>query len=118
MEDEKVTSYNKLIEEEKDLLEDSNCPVSVSNLAKKAYKLGLKDAINSIDDKPLIVESSNLESIAYIPSVNELLVTFTGGAVYVYSKVTITTYAEFVVADSYGKHFNEFIKGKFEFKKL
>lgn len=65
------------------------------------------------------VDSSNIHSVGYDPETRHLHVKFkSGGAVYRYEGVAPEAHAQFVAADSKGKHFKANILGKFKHAKL
>ena len=66
------------------------------------------------------VKSSNIESVAFDPSTEELQVKFKPhkegepGRVYSYAAVPYDKYREFLNAESVGKHFQTFIRANYE----
>lgn len=66
----------------------------------------------------LPVTSSQLKSIGYDAETKTLYVEFLKGIVYRYNEVPEETYDAFVVAESSGKFFGEFIKGVFEYERI
>jgi len=68
-------------------------------------------------DLPEEKMSSVVKQIEYNWPAKEMRVTFQTGKVYIYTGVPIVDYTNFVQADSKGKHFNEYIKGNFNFRK-
>lgn len=69
-----------------------------------------------VDMKP--VTSSNIRAIGHDPAIPALVVEFTSGDFYEYTGVSTEQFAALIAAESVGKHLNQHIKGKFEFKKL
>jgi hypothetical protein len=61
--------------------------------------------------------SSVIKQIEYNWPLKEMRVTFQSGKVYTYVEVGINLYEEFVIADSKGSYFNEYVKGNYDFRK-
>jgi hypothetical protein len=61
--------------------------------------------------------SSVIKQIEYNWPACKMRVTFQTGKVYIYEAVSSRDYIKFVEAESKGRHFNEFIKGNFNFLK-
>lgn len=61
------------------------------------------------------VQSSNIEAVGWTDG--KLTVHFKNGTAYHYDGVPADVHAKLMTAESVGKHFNEFIKGKFDHKK-
>lgn len=59
------------------------------------------------------VESSNLDAVAYDDSRKELRVRFKSGAEHVHVGVPPDEHSRLMAAESHGKHYNQFIKGKY-----
>lgn len=71
------------------------------------------------DRKPFVhTNSTNLAESLYKDTTGELFVTFKGNTQYAYKGVPANLYEEFLAAPSAGKFFNEYIKNKFEWKKV
>lgn len=66
----------------------------------------------SLEHRP--VESSNIASEGYDPDTLTLELTFKSGQTYRYVGVTPERYQAFRGAESKGKHFHQYIKGKYE----
>jgi len=64
------------------------------------------------------MKSSNIVSVDYNEKEQTLIIEFTGGGKYIYSKLSKDIYNNFIKAESKGKFFFKNIKGKFEFKKI
>ena len=67
--------------------------------------------------KMIPVESSNIDSIGYDADSKELYVKFLTGVRYKYSNVPERKFINFITAESYGKYFAEYIRGKFDTEK-
>lgn len=65
-----------------------------------------------------LVDSTNIEWIAYNKEKEELYVNFLGGGLYVYYKVPEELFNDFLKAGSKGRFLHMKIKNKFEYKKL
>lgn len=65
-----------------------------------------------------LVESSNIKSIGYNKENQTLEVEFKNGTTYRYYDVPESIYDEMIIAESFGKHFMKYIRGKFITKKL
>lgn len=59
-----------------------------------------------------------LQSAGHDPETNTLEVRFKNGSTYRYSGVSAEAHAEFMAAESKGKHFGTHIKGKYECQKV
>jgi len=66
----------------------------------------------------VVVKSSNIHSLEYIPEEKELTIEFNSGGVYVYRKVPKDVYDSFLEADSKGKFFFKHIKKNYDFERL
>ena len=64
------------------------------------------------------IESSNLVSTEYDSETQKLLTTFKNGAVYEYDEVPHKIFAQFRLAESQGKFFNQNISKHFSYKKI
>ncbi|MBN1234844.1 MAG: KTSC domain-containing protein [Methanotrichaceae archaeon] len=64
------------------------------------------------------VKSSNVKSIGYYETTELLEVEFNNGNIYEYYKVPKGIYDSFMAASSQGKYLNQYIKGKYSFKKV
>lgn len=64
------------------------------------------------------VKSSNVKSIGYNETTENLEVEFNNGNIYEYYKVPRVTYDSFMAASSQGKYLNQYIKGKYSFKRV
>lgn len=64
------------------------------------------------------VVSSNLKSVAYDEASKKLQVAFTNGKTWEYGGVQPHHHQALVGAPSVGKHFSQYIKGKFEGKEI
>ena len=64
------------------------------------------------------VESSQIVSIGYVPGLETLEIEFKGGKVYRYFEVPGAAHADLVAAESKGKFFGQYIRGKFTFEKV
>jgi hypothetical protein len=64
------------------------------------------------------VTSSNIAEVGYDPQSLTLGVRFTNGSLYHYAGVTPEKHAEFVGAESIGKHFGAQIRGKYEHSRI
>ena len=64
------------------------------------------------------IESSNLVSTEYDSETQKLLTTFKNGAVYEYDEVPHKIFAQFRLAESQGKFFNQNISKHFPYKKI
>ena len=62
-------------------------------------------------------QSSNIQNLIYNDETETLKVTFTSGTTYEYFDVPEDVYEEFTNAESLGKFFHEFIKGKYLYAK-
>ena len=65
-----------------------------------------------------MVLSTELEWIGYEHKTNILQVEFIEGRVYQYQNVPVEVYEAFLIASSYGKFFEEKIKGCFPYRKI
>lgn len=63
------------------------------------------------------VNSSNLSTWSYNPSISELTILFNRGTTYKYKNVDTNTILRLINAESVGKEFRNSIMGKFEYKK-
>jgi hypothetical protein len=63
-------------------------------------------------------KSSNIESVGYDPTTQELQVKFRSGAVYRYAMVPQDVYDEFKAVNFSGRFLNASIKGAFEYERL
>lgn len=63
------------------------------------------------------VNSSNLSTWSYNPSISELTILFGRGTTYKYKNVDKDTIIKLINAKSVGKEFRKSIMGKFEYKK-
>ena len=63
------------------------------------------------------VNSSNLSTWSYNPSISELTILFNRGTTYKYKNVDRYTITKLINAESVGKEFRNSIMGKFEYKK-
>lgn len=68
--------------------------------------------------RTVIEKSSMFKSVAYDPFTETLELEFNNGNVYQYAGVTDTDWNKFCRADSKGKHFAEFIRGKYDTKRI
>jgi len=57
------------------------------------------------------VRSSNLKSVGYDSATSKLEIEFDHGSIYQYSAVPESVYNQLMKASSYGRYFNEYIKG-------
>ena len=64
------------------------------------------------------VQSSNVVAIGYDAEPRELHVEFKGHHTYVYLDVSPEEYGQFLAAESKGKHLNQNIKPKHDFKRV
>lgn len=64
------------------------------------------------------VTSSNIESIGRDEATGVMRVQFSNGGLYEYAGVPVSTWNEFMGAESKGKYFAQNIKGKFDSNKL
>lgn len=64
------------------------------------------------------VVSSNLKSVAYDAESRKMQVAFTNGKTWEYVDVSPGHHEALVAAHSVGKHYSQFIKGKFEGKEV
>jgi len=62
------------------------------------------------------VKSSNIKSIGY--ENENLIVEYLSGTRYLYKKVPVQLYEQFLEAESKGRFMNSNIKGKFEYEKV
>lgn len=89
-------------------------------LDKLAVRLNSEEnneIVNNVSMVPII--SSNLESVGYDKSANDLIVQFKGGGKYKYLGVPNIIYEGFMKADSKGKYFAQNIKnGGYQFQKV
>jgi len=67
--------------------------------------------------KHTAVRSSNIASIGYDIATQELEVTFKNGSTYVYEGVPSELHAMLLIAPSVGKHLDQHVKGKFNYRK-
>ncbi len=65
-----------------------------------------------------MVLSTEIEWIGYERKKKMLQVEFIAGSIYQYDQVPESVYQDFLVADSYGKYFEEHIKGKYPYRKI
>jgi hypothetical protein len=72
----------------------------------------------STSQKLLIMPSSVVSKMTYIPESEVLRITFVSGTIYDYKKVPVTVYEEMKAAFSKGTFLNEVIKGNFDFEKI
>ena len=63
------------------------------------------------------VKSSNVVSVGHCPDSKRLHIEFANG-VYEFDGVSADQHRELMAAESKGKHFHQFIKGKFASRKL
>ena len=63
-------------------------------------------------------KSTNLKEASYDTEKEVLTVTFNNGSIYEYNKVPWTSFTKFRLAESHGKHFNENIAKKHDYKKV
>ena len=73
----------------------------------------------TIDGTKIIceIESSNLVKTEYDSETNKLMATFKNGIIYEYEDVPHKIYAQFRLAESQGKYFNENIARSYKFTK-
>lgn len=64
------------------------------------------------------VSSSNIASIGYDPNSSTLEIEFHAGGIYQYFKVPANIHRDFMSASSHGTYFHEYIKDKYEYKKI
>ena len=64
------------------------------------------------------VSSSNISSIGHDSSSNTLEVEFHDGSIYQYYGVPESEYNELMNASSHGQYLNEYIKGKYSYRKI
>ena len=64
------------------------------------------------------IDSSNLSMSEYDSETQKLLTTFKNGAVYEYDEVPHKIFAQFRLAESQGKFFNQNISKHFPYKKI
>lgn len=65
-----------------------------------------------------IIESSQIEAIAYYEPHMKLFIKFKNGAIYEYLNVTIDDYQSFQRAESHGKFFHAYIKGVYQYNRI
>ena len=63
-------------------------------------------------------KSSNLESVGYDPTTQELQVKFRSGAIYRYAAVLQEVYEEFKSLGFSGRFLNSTIKGAFDYERI
>ena len=87
-------------------------------MAEKAdYEVPVQDVHEvNLDWTP--VESSNIAEVGYNPSRAILGVKFNFGTTYYYYGVEPGFHVDMIAAESVGKYFHRFIKGKFAYGKL
>ena len=66
----------------------------------------------------MILKSSNVKAVDYNESTEIMVVEFVGGGKYKYFSVPAQVYKGLISAESPGTYLSNFIKGKFNFKKL
>ena len=62
-------------------------------------------------------DSSNIKSATYDTANKELEITFNSNSTYIYEGVTHEAFTTFDMSESQGKHFNQNINKKFNFRK-
>lgn len=65
-----------------------------------------------------IKHSTQVKAVGYEPSTRQMRILFARGVEYEYDNVPSAIHIGLLVAPSAGKYINEFIKGKYEFRKL
>lgn len=65
-----------------------------------------------------IIESSQIEAIAYYEPHMKLFIKFKNGSIYEYMNVHKDDYESLQRAESAGKFFHQYIKNKFEYHKV
>lgn len=68
-----------------------------------------------MDMKP--VKSANLKAVGYDPTTKTLAIEFSGGNVYHYSGVPPELHDDLCACESFGRFFQERIRGKYEYQK-
>lgn len=66
----------------------------------------------------LPVTSSNIATIGYDPATRTMEVEFAGGGIYQYADVAPQAHAEFLAAESIGRHFARHIKNAYTARRL
>jgi len=64
------------------------------------------------------VTSSSIKAVGHDPETSKMRVQFHTGHTYEYEEVSEEQHADFISADSIGKHFNNHIQGKFQGRRL
>lgn len=70
-----------------------------------------------IKTQTTFVKSSTIDSLYYVSSDKNLMVTFNHGVTYTYFNVTMEDYLALITSDSIGKALNQIIKGKYNYVK-
>jgi len=71
-----------------------------------------------MNNKWILVESSNINKVSFDLKTQELLINFKPDNTYVYKNVPYYIWEGLVGNESKGKFFHSFIKGKFDYTKL
>ena len=69
-------------------------------------------------DREVLVESSNIDSVAYNNYDSTLFINFKRGGRYVYLGVPDSVYTALLGSQSKGSFFHQYIKNKYSYKKL
>lgn len=86
---------------------EATWPVKVRKEEKAIMEIELKE-----------VKSSNISHVGYQPVTLTLLVKFKSGTTYSYAGVPAEEHQKFIAAESVGRHFQAFIRDKFQCTKL
>ncbi len=97
-----------------DLIEDDEVKVEPAEFAQDS-KIGVDDTFEVLSDE---VESAMITKIGYDRKRQTLRVEFREGQVYDYPAFPEREWEKFLAADSFGKHFNQFIKPTFGYQRV
>lgn len=65
-----------------------------------------------------VTDSSNIKSVGYAPRSKTLYVAFMHSGSYSYFNVPSIVFGELVSAESVGKHFSQFVRGRYQERKI
>lgn len=71
-----------------------------------------------MNDKWILVESSNINKISFDLSTQDLIINFKPNNTYKYKNIPYYIWEGLIESESKGKFFHKFIKEKFEYEKL
>ena len=75
-------------------------------------------SISTILSGRIPVDSSNLASVGYDPFTNLLEIEFRNGSIYQYFNVPVSVHAGLMTANSHGKYFARYIRGRYRFRRI